>query len=417
LSPLFTVCAYAFLFGVSYSFATYLSLLPLTLGVMLACSFDMSASNAFGLVCAFGSTLVFVSSNIVFKKLMPSHPGGGSGSSGATSAGEGRLDKINLLYYSSGMAFLLMVPIWLSSDVSTLLSMWLNPAANTTAPIRVGSASTLSVLVYFFLNGTVHFAQNYLAFAILSSTSPVTYSIASLVKRIAVICLAILWFNQAVHPVQAVGIALTGIGLYMYNNAKRDVERGEKKIRHMEAVKEGMLPMTKADQRLLDSSREGSPDVESVGGKGGPHASPRPTYLDISSVSVSSAVKSNGFSLPSPAFPLATSNGTLASVLGGVGGHPAGSGPQPQVTMSMSISEPYPSPPPSNASSPPFSSISVPSAVGTEYPATPYNPSSKPTRRRLSNENSHVKPDSMVSKPAAAQALHQHLPNVPAAAS
>ena len=79
---------------------------------MLACSFDMSASNAIGLLCAFGSALVFVSSNIFFKKIMPSN-----GSHGAGSGAAHKLDKINLLFYSSGMAFILMVPIWLWTDL------------------------------------------------------------------------------------------------------------------------------------------------------------------------------------------------------------------------------------------------------------------------------------------------------------
>jgi len=81
------------------------------------------------------------------------------------------------------------------------------------------------------MNGAVHYAQNIIAFIILSTTSPVTYSIASLIKRVAVICIAIAWFNQNVHPVQGLGIVLTFLGLWMYNSAKGDVERGENKMR------------------------------------------------------------------------------------------------------------------------------------------------------------------------------------------
>lgn len=189
---------------------------------MLACSFDMTISNIFGLFCAFGSTLIFVSQNIFFKKIMPTN---------SDTMGLGaKLDKINLLYFSSSMAFALMIPVWVYSDAARV---WSHP------PGGVG--------FYLVVNGAVHFAQNLLAFAILSSTSPVTYSIASLVKRIAVICLAIVWFKQSVHPIQAVGIALTGVGLLMYNNAKRDVERGEKRMRQVEAVRGGVLPLSKVD--------------------------------------------------------------------------------------------------------------------------------------------------------------------------
>lgn len=243
LSPLFTVAAYALLFGVSYSSKTYISLLPLTIGVMLACSSDMSASNAIGLLCAFGSALVFVSSNIFFKKIMPSNTGGMSQGSSH------KLDKLNLLLYSSGMAFILMVPLWFYHDFPLLVSAASNPSH--IAHPKSGHDTPHSVTYYIFMNGTVNFAQNIIAFVILSSTSPVTYSIASLIKRVAVICIAIVWFNQTVHPIQAFGIAMTFTGLYMYNNAKSDVEKGEKKMRRVEAARDLMLPTTKTDSRLM----------------------------------------------------------------------------------------------------------------------------------------------------------------------
>ncbi|KAK0474315.1 hypothetical protein EDD18DRAFT_720881 [Armillaria luteobubalina] len=85
LSPLFTVAAFALLFRVSYSAKTHVSLLPLTVGVMLACPFDMTASNYIGLLCAFGSAVVFVTSNIF--KVMPSN--------------DSSRPSLNLLFYSS----------------------------------------------------------------------------------------------------------------------------------------------------------------------------------------------------------------------------------------------------------------------------------------------------------------------------
>lgn len=250
LSPLFTVAAYALLFGVSYSAKTYTSLLPLTFGVMLACSFDISASNAVGLLAAFGSALVFVSSNIFFKKIMPSN------SAGQTSH---KLDKINLLFYCSSMAFTFMIPIWLYYD----LPVFLSSSTNVAHPSH-GHETPHSVFYYFFMNGTVHFGQNIIAFIILSSTSPVTYSIASLIKRVAVICIAIVWFSQSVHPIQAFGIVLTFTGLYMYNTAKSDVERGEKKMRRVEAAKDMMLPSTKSDVRMMSGEETPPPEFSDV---------------------------------------------------------------------------------------------------------------------------------------------------------
>ncbi|KAG9128560.1 suppressor of loss of ypt1 [Ceratobasidium sp. 392] len=250
LSPLFTVAAYRLLFGVSYSFRTYASLLPLTFGVMLACTFDVAGSNVFGLLCAFGSALVFVSSNIFFKKIMPSN--------GASTAH--KLDKLNLLFYSSGLAFLLMIPIWMYYDFGHLWRRWHDDSfvSDPSKPAAHG------VMYYFFLNGAVHWAQNIIAFAILGSTSPVTYSIASLIKRVAVICIAIVWFSQSVHPVQGLGIMLTFAGLWMYNQAKSDVERGENKARRVEASRQLQLPTTKSE--LIT-----------------PNGSPRPDHVQLHS--------------------------------------------------------------------------------------------------------------------------------------
>ena len=241
LSPLFTVAAYALMFGVRYSAKTYVSLLPLTLGVMLACTFDMSISNGIGFLCALGSALIFVSSNIFFKKVMPT---------GADAHAHHKLDKLNLLFYSSSMAFLLMIPIWLYADLGALLASASAEPGHVAHPSH-GHSAPHSVAYYLVANGTVHFAQNIVAFVILASVSPVTYSIASLFKRVAVICMALVWFSQRVHPVQAGGIALTFVGLWMYNNAKGDVARGENKRRGVEARREGMLPTTREEEKIL----------------------------------------------------------------------------------------------------------------------------------------------------------------------
>lgn len=181
---------------------------------------------------------------------MPTNSGGGLSNQPSL-----KLDKINLLFYSSGMAFLLMIPIWIYYD----LPVFLSSSDHITHPSH-GHSNPHSVTYYFIMNGTVHFAQNIIAFVILSSTSPVTYSIASLIKRVAVICIAIVWFNQSVHPIQGFGILLTFAGLYMYNNAKGDVEKGEKKMMRVEAARDMMLPSTRADARMM-AGNETPPDT------------------------------------------------------------------------------------------------------------------------------------------------------------
>ena len=318
---MFTVCAYVLIYGVSYSAKTYMSLLPLTFGVMLACSFDVSASNFLGLLCAFGSAIVFVTSNIFFKKIMPT--------SSAATTGH-KLDKLNLLFYSSGLAFLVMIPMWLFYDFGPLWMLW-SAGENLT---RQGDYSH-SVLYYFFLNGTVHWAQNIIAFAILSSTSPVTYSIASLVKRIVVIVMAIVWFRQAIHPVQGVGITMTFLGLWMYNNAKGDVEKGEHKMRRVEAARDLALP-TSLDQFATLSPKDMPPGLVHSQSQPAPQPSNRASRNRSMSMHQHGHSHANGH-VPPPLLP------PMAAT------HPT----KPRITIVSPIIESYPSPPLSFDSPPP----------------------------------------------------------------
>jgi solute carrier family 35, member E1 len=202
------------MFNVHYSSSTYLSLLPLTLGVMLACSFELSA-NVVGLFYALGSTVVFVSQNIFVKKLhfqessateALENSNGHVSVKGMFKAPQERenLDKLNILFYSSGMAFLLMIPIWLYNEGGNLVWQYLFGGHSSS----LSSAASTSLTLGFIFNGTVHFGQNIIAFSLLSVASPVAYSIAGLVKRIFVIVMSILWFGQRTTLVQAFGYSI-----------------------------------------------------------------------------------------------------------------------------------------------------------------------------------------------------------------
>ena len=91
LSPLFTVLAYAFFFQVSYSRKTYISLVPLISGVVLACStLSTSSDDEIGFVAALGSTFIFVAQNIYSKKLLKPAE--------AMSTTPEKMDKINILF-------------------------------------------------------------------------------------------------------------------------------------------------------------------------------------------------------------------------------------------------------------------------------------------------------------------------------
>lgn len=256
LSPLFTVVIYRIVYGIPYSTKVYASLFPLTLGVMLVCWSTGLQFNMVGFLCAMTATVVFVLQNIMSKKVFVanSHPHShlktsslnGSDSSSYlplsksdSDIGENKynhgskstsplanasshhphqkLDKINLLFFTGLFAGIFMTPLWLYSEGYLFFT---DPS--TTLP-------TQNTTLLFILNGITHFLQNFFAFSVLALVSPVTYSVASLVKRIVVIVASIMYFGELVSSRQFMGLLLTFWGLWIYQKAKMDVDKGERK--------------------------------------------------------------------------------------------------------------------------------------------------------------------------------------------
>lgn len=226
LSPLFTVFAYRFIYQIRYPTATYVSLIPLTAGVMLACTGKHHSFQGefVGILFALLAAIIFVTQNIFSKKLF-------NEATRVEAEGFGRttdsLDKLNLLCYSSGMAFVLTSPIWLWSEGLSLFRQLLHEG---TVDLQENATSFDHgrLLIELFFNGTFHFGQNIMAFILLSMVSPVTYSVASLLKRVFVIVMAVLWFRDPTTTSQAIGIALTFLGLYLYDRSNE----GNKADRH-----------------------------------------------------------------------------------------------------------------------------------------------------------------------------------------
>ncbi|GAB7340784.1 hypothetical protein MBLNU457_7156t1 [Dothideomycetes sp. NU457] len=276
LSPLFTVLAYRIFFNIHYSFPTYASLVPLTLGVILACSASFKG-EAVGLLYAFGSALLFVTQNIVSKKLFTDADRAAQDSLPTKNR---KPDKLNLLCYSSALAFAITFPLWLWSEGFGIMADFLSDASVTLSE-RPGSLDHGRLALEFIFNGTFHFSQSLVAFVLLGLTSPVTYSVASLIKRVFVIVFAVVWFGNRMTRVQAFGIGLTIVGLYLYDRTS-DAARLDKRMRAKEGAKEMLLPLVNGDAKRSDgpgSSFVQSPGVSPLGMNGRPSPANGDTWL------------------------------------------------------------------------------------------------------------------------------------------
>lgn len=239
LSPLFTVSAYRFIYDIRYPRATYYSLIPLTAGVMLACSGKSGMGGQLvGVIEALLATIIFVTQNIFSKKLF-NEAAKAEADNTLGGAQSKKLDKLNLLCYSSGMAFVLTLPIWFWSEgVGLMREFFQDGSIDLSNPNAMDHGR---LTVEFVFNGVCHFGQNILAFILLSMVSPVTYSVASLIKRVFVIVMAIIWFRNPTTPLQAVGIALTFLGLYLYDRTSES-NKADRKARMM-AQTPGAIPL------------------------------------------------------------------------------------------------------------------------------------------------------------------------------
>jgi solute carrier family 35 protein E1 len=242
LSPLLTVMAYSIFFKIQYPIPTYLSLIPLTLGVILACSADFHA-NVIGLFTAFASAILFVVQNIVSKQIF--NDAAAAEKDGLPPSKFTKPDKLNLLCYSSGLAFLFTLPLWLWSEGFTLIFDFLHDASIELSD-HPEALDHGRLLLEFLFNGTFHFGQNIVAFILLSMVSPVTYSVASLIKRVFVIVFAVVWFGKPMTKVQAFGFVLTFVGLYLYDRTS-DAAKADKRAKALQSKPHGTLLPLSAD--------------------------------------------------------------------------------------------------------------------------------------------------------------------------
>ncbi|AMD20231.1 HDL513Wp [Eremothecium sinecaudum] len=226
LSPIVTVCWYRFAKGKRFNSMTYLTLIPLMSGVMLTSSArtptkeyskDLSdtrstpsAADSFyiiGLFFAAISMAIFVAQNIFSKsiltvkkkELLPSQK---KTSNHVSVAASYNLDKITILFYCSCIGFLLTLPIVIITE--------LLPSRSVFADF------TYRTLFLFLIYGFTHFTQAMLAFQLIGRLSPVTYSIANIMKRIVVIGVALTWESHF-STRQILGLIMTVIGLYGYD--------------------------------------------------------------------------------------------------------------------------------------------------------------------------------------------------------
>jgi len=184
--PLFTVLLTRVMFGVRHSTLVYCSLLPIVLGVAVATLTEISF-DIVGLLSALMATAGFAIITVFSKKALK----------------DTGMHHLRLLHKLGLMAAIMFLPVWLLVD----------------APKIPGELSS-EVCVLLAVDGCLHWLQNLLAFTLLKLVTPLTYAVANVTKRIAVITVSLLLLKNPVTTTNMGGMMMAILGVFCYNRAK-----------------------------------------------------------------------------------------------------------------------------------------------------------------------------------------------------
>ncbi|RWS16418.1 solute carrier family 35 member E1-like protein [Dinothrombium tinctorium] len=216
LMPLFVVILSRIILKEKQSKKIYCSLMPIIGGVLISTATELSF-DTLGLLAALSSTLIFSFLQIFSKKLLNIT----------------KMSPLALLSLLSKYSLLFFTPIWLFYDFFSIYES--------------KDDFSLEIFTLLLFDGFLSFAQNLIAFILISKVSPLTYSIANVTKRITVIVFSILVFRNPITATNVFGITLAISGLFAYNKFKYDEHVRRK-------AEESQLPLYKNQNNFHSNS-------------------------------------------------------------------------------------------------------------------------------------------------------------------
>ncbi|VDL43354.1 unnamed protein product [Hymenolepis diminuta] len=169
---------------------TYLALLTIIAGIILTSKTEVTFTVP-GLIVGLLSTMGSAAFSVYMKMVLNSS----------------HLHSSNVLFVVSSTSLLWILPVWIFVD---LHGMILADKGVLYSQIRKGS-------YYFILDGIFRCSQNFMAIIMLTQLSALSYSVASVVKRLFVILTAIVFFATPASSLTYFGLSLALAGLLWYN--------------------------------------------------------------------------------------------------------------------------------------------------------------------------------------------------------
>ena len=201
--PIFTVVFSRIITGARYSLKTYLSLVPIVAGVAIASITEISF-DVVGLGTAITATAGFSIMTIFTKKITE----------------DVGIHTLRLLLVLGQLSAAMFLPVWLLLDIPEIMQHHSGPGDSPADSGRGEETSTVPILVLLVVDGVFHWLQNILAFTLMKLVNPLTYSVANVTKRIAVISGSIFMMKNEVTLLNVFGMSTAVAGVFMYNMVK-----------------------------------------------------------------------------------------------------------------------------------------------------------------------------------------------------
>lgn len=188
-APLFTVFISQMLIGEYTGLYTFLSLIPIMMGLGLCSAYELSF-NIQGFIAAMATNLTECLQNVYSKLLI--------------SGEKYRYTPAELQFYTSIASVGVQIP-------ACLLMMDME---------KVHSSLDMTMMVAYLLNGIFFHFQSISAYVLMDYISPVTHSVANTVKRAFLIWISVILFGNPVTFLSALGTIIVTVGVLLYTKAK-----------------------------------------------------------------------------------------------------------------------------------------------------------------------------------------------------
>lgn len=181
------------------SLRTYLTLVPICVGIALSCYHD-NTFNMIGFILAAASNIGFSTRAVLSKKLNIQYPDS--------------LDDINLFYQISLKGLLLLVPTAIFFEGKLFWRRVTLPEPNQTS----GFSLITEIIPILVLNGMMFATYNLASYIVLRKTDLITHSVLNAFRRVFIILFTTYYFKAtlSVYNLFGIAIAITGVIFFGY---------------------------------------------------------------------------------------------------------------------------------------------------------------------------------------------------------